>query len=130
MKKVFLTIMIFAFIANVSAQLKVDATGRVGIGTATPQYKLDVDGDLHVDGNIYLESDSNLIATTNNVPLTFKVNGVLAGSTGSSGKYNVSFGYRTLSATTSNNYNTAIGYYALTSKYIGRLQYCQWKGSA
>jgi hypothetical protein len=119
MKKTFLTLMIFAFLANVSAQLKVDATGRVGIGTANPQYKLDVEGDIHVDGNIYLESDSNLIVTTNNVPLQFKVNGVLAGSTGSSGRYNVSFGYRALPSVTSGSYNTANGHSALYSNTTG-----------
>jgi hypothetical protein len=119
MKKIIFTLVVFAFVANVSAQLKVDATGQVGIGTANPQYKLDITGNTRVVGNIYLESDSNLIATTNNVPITFKVNGVLAGSTGSSGKYNVSFGYRSLSALTSGNYNTATGYYALTSNTSG-----------
>jgi hypothetical protein len=31
MKKILLTVMIFAFVANVSAQIKVDATGNVGI---------------------------------------------------------------------------------------------------
>jgi hypothetical protein len=113
------TVIVFAFLANVSAQLKVDATGRVGIGTADPQYKLDVEGDIHVDGNIYLESDSNLIATTNNVPLQFKVNGVSAGSTGSSGKYNVSFGYRALPSVTSGSYNTAGGHSALYSNTTG-----------
>jgi hypothetical protein len=50
---------------------KVNSTGMVGIGTANPQYKLDVTGDTRVAGDIYLGSDSNFIATTNNVPITF-----------------------------------------------------------
>jgi hypothetical protein len=87
--------MFFAFIANVSAQLEVDAAG-----------------DTHVSGNLYLESDSNIIATTNSLPVTFKVDGTLAGSTGSTGKSNVSFGYRALYSNTTGGYNTAIGYYA------------------
>jgi hypothetical protein len=48
MRKVFLTMMIFAFIANVSAQPKVDATGWVGTGTANPQYKLDITGNTNL----------------------------------------------------------------------------------
>ena len=102
MKKTFLTMIVFAFIANVSAQLKVDATGNT-----------------HVLGDLYLESDSNIIAATGNVPVTFKVNGVLSGSTGSSAKYNVSFGYRALSSNTTGNYNTANGAYALPSNTTG-----------
>jgi hypothetical protein len=51
MRKVIITIMVFTFIANVSAQLKVDSAGNT-----------------RVAGNIYLGSDSNLIATSNNVP--------------------------------------------------------------
>ena len=117
MKNILLSVMLFAFVANMSAQIKVDATGRVGIGTANPQYKLDITGDMRVVGSIYLESDTNLIAAANDVPITFKVNGVLAGNTGSSGKLNVSFGYKALSATatTMTSANTAIGHGALQS---------------
>jgi len=47
-KKIFITIVGFALLANVSAQVKVDALGRVGIGRSTPQYKLDIAGDIHL----------------------------------------------------------------------------------
>jgi hypothetical protein len=114
MKRIILTIMVFAFFANVSAQLKVNSTGQVGIGTTNPLYKLDVTGDTRVNGGIYLGSTPNILGTTNNVPITFKVNGVLAGSTGNDSTVsNVSFGYRALSSNTTGNYNTANGMRAL-----------------
>jgi hypothetical protein len=113
-----ITIFIFVFLANVSAQLKVNSTGQVGIGTANPQYKLDVTGDTRVSGNVYLGSASNFFGTTNNTPITFKVNGVLAGNTGSSESSNISFGYGALSNTTA-SVNTAIGNSALYSNTTG-----------
>jgi hypothetical protein len=102
MKKIIITVMIFAFAANVSAQLKVDATGN-----------------MHVAGDIYLESDSNFIAAPGNVPITFKMNGVLAGSTGSPGNDTQSFGYSALSSNTTVYYNTANGMNALRYNTTG-----------
>ena len=93
----------------ISAQLKVNSSGNVGIGTTNPQSKLDVAGD------IYIGSASNIFGTTNNVPITFMVNGSLAGSTGSSGNPNVSFGYGALlNYNGSGGANTSVGYYALS----------------
>ncbi|MDR1022220.1 MAG: tail fiber domain-containing protein, partial [Prevotellaceae bacterium] len=102
MKKFILTAMAFALVANVSAQLKVDAAGNT-----------------HATGNIYLESTSNFLGTTSNVPITFKVNGVLAGSTGRSGNYNVSFGYSALYHNTTGSHNTANGYGSLSGNTTG-----------
>jgi hypothetical protein len=120
MKRIILTIMVFAFLANVSAQLKVNSTGLVGVKTTNPQYPLDVTGDTRVTGNLYLGSTSNILGTTNSVPITFKVNGVLAGSTGYDSIYsNVSFGYGALAANIAGFYNTAIGDYALYANTEG-----------
>ena len=114
MKKIILSLIVFAFIANVSAQLKVDASGNVGIGK-NPQYKLDVAGD------IYIGSASNVIGTTNTNPITFKVNNVLAGFTGAENNTNVSFGYNSIPNPSPDKSNTAIGYYALHNNTNGNL---------
>jgi trimeric autotransporter adhesin len=59
---------------------------------------------------------SNFIGTTDNIPLTFKVNGQLAGKLDQS-LHNTSFGsYSLLSIGTGQN-NTALGQYALSSIY-------------
>ncbi|MDR1122165.1 MAG: tail fiber domain-containing protein, partial [Dysgonamonadaceae bacterium] len=100
MKKLILVVLFFAFAANVSAQLKVDATGNT-----------------RVIKNLYL--GGSLISDTSTVPITLKVNGVLAGSTGTSGKTNVSFGYNALYSNTTGNQNTATGYQALYSNTTG-----------
>ncbi|MDR0614172.1 MAG: tail fiber domain-containing protein [Dysgonamonadaceae bacterium] len=120
MKKIICTVIVFAFLANVSAQLKVNSAGQVGIGTASPQYKLDVNGNTRVTGDIYLGgSTAGLIATTGNVPITFKVNGVLAGYTGNTENRSVSFGYRALPSNTTGYGSTAIGLMTLYSNTTG-----------
>ena len=77
------------------------------------QLEVDSSGDTYFYGNVYMGSTSNLFSTTNNVPITFKVNSVLAGFTGGSVNYSVSFGYGALNSSQSSFRNTAIGYYAL-----------------
>jgi hypothetical protein len=120
MKKIISLIIVFAFFANVLAQLNVDSTGQVGIGTENPQYPLDVIGNARVAGDIYMGGTSNVLGTTNGLPIMFKVNGVLAGSTGYDSLYsNVSFGYGALSSNTAGFYNTANGDYALSSNTEG-----------
>ena len=93
MKKIILTIVIFAFFANVSAQLKVNSSGNVEIG--------------------------GVIATTSNVPITFKVNGSSAGFTGNYGNSNVSFGVGALPNSLTGSYNAAYGSYALQFNTTG-----------
>jgi hypothetical protein len=90
---------------------------------------LDVTGDTRVTGNIYLGSTSNFFGTTGNVPLTFKVNGVLAGNTGGSGIYNVSFGYGALASNTTGSSNTANGYNALYSNTTGNYNTANGRGA-
>jgi len=115
MKKMILSFIVFAFFANVSAQLKVNSLGQVGVGTTNPQYQLDVVGNTRVAGNILLDSVSNYLGTVTNAPLTFKVNNVLAGFTGYYWEDNVSFGFGSLLNPFAGNYNTAMGSSALRS---------------
>jgi len=119
MKNIVFTCIVFACLANVSAQVKVNSLGQVGVGTTNPQYKLDVVGDLRA-GNIYIGSTSNFFGTTGDVPVIFKVNNVLAGFTGYSGQSNVSFGYGALSNNSLTGYNNvAVGFNALKSNTTG-----------
>jgi hypothetical protein len=119
MKKTFLLFVTVCLAHLCFAQIKVDATGRVGIGTTPQTHKLEVSGNTLVNGNIYVGGTTNSLATNSNTPLIFKVNNsVKAGSTGSSGNYNVSFGYNSLSNSTGSD-NTATGYYALYANTTG-----------
>ena len=98
MKKIFLTIFIFVFVANVSAQLKVNSSG-----------------ETHVAKSILLGSSTSFLGTTSSstpFPLTFKVNNVLAGSTGTLLNSNVSFGYQALNSSMGSG-NVAVGSRAL-----------------
>ena len=83
------------------------------------QLKVDAAGNTLVSGNIYIGGTSNFLATTSNTPIVFKVNNsIKAGFTGSSGNYNVSFGYGSLNNSTG-SYNTANGYSALYNNTTG-----------
>jgi hypothetical protein len=108
MKKFILSFIVLAGFVNVSAQIKVNSSGNVGIGK-NPQHKLDVAGD------IYMGSASNILGTTNDNSITFKVNNVLAGYTGNFDVSNVSFGYGSLPNSSVGTYNTAVGSSALHS---------------
>ncbi len=116
MKKNLLLLIVLCVAQTSFAQLKVDATGKVGIGTTPQSHKLEIAGNTLVNGNIYIGGTSNSLATTGNTPLVFKVNNsVKAGSTGAPGSDNVSFGYGSLSNSSANIRNTAIGYYVLSN---------------
>ena len=120
MKKIIVLLITFALITNASAQLKVNSSGQVGIGTASPQYRMDVTGDARITGNVYLGSASNFFCTTaSNVPITLKVNNTLAGFTGHSTNSNVSFGYGTLPNITNGLNNTVIGNSSLSNNTTG-----------
>ena len=108
MKKLILSFIVLACFVNVSAQIEISSSGNVGIGK-DPQHKLDVAGD------IYMGSASNILGTTNDNSITFKVNNALAGYTGNFDVSNVSFGYGSLPNPSAGTYNTAIGSSALHS---------------
>jgi len=121
MKKIAFTFILFALCANVSAQLKINSSGQVVMGTSLQNYKLEVAGNTYAAGNILLGwNASNFLGTTGNFPITFRVNNTLAGFTGHSGvDSNVSFGYGALYPIslgfTSGGFNVAIGLKALYS---------------
>jgi trimeric autotransporter adhesin len=69
-------------------------------------------------GNSGTASGTNFIGTTDNVPLTFRVNNLLSGKIDPS-KYNVSLGYQTLNSNTTGYGNTANGDGALYSNTTG-----------
>jgi hypothetical protein len=52
------------FNMGVTEAMRIDANGRVGIGTNTPGYALDVYGNIHTSGYVYATGD---IRTNNNV---------------------------------------------------------------
>jgi len=119
MKKLVLTLVAFAFVANLSAQVEVKSTG-VGIGTTNPQYPLDVVGTIRVGGDIYFGGSTNLISATNNFGINFKTNNNLAGSTGNAISSSVSFGYQALSGQIMGvGGNVAVGFQALYSNTTG-----------
>ena len=118
-KKVFTFIIFFAFIAKVAAQIEVNSSNQVGIGTTNPQYKLHVVGDAFVTGN-FLLGNASFLGTTGAYPVLFKSNNVQSGSTGSANNTDVYFGYETLLNPPSHpafTGNTAVGYSALRGTY-------------
>ena len=93
MRKFVLMLIVFASLSSVSAQLKINSLGDVEIGTAS----------------------SSVLSSPYNVPIIFKVNGVLSGFIGYYSEGNVSYGYHSFPNSLVGNYNTAIGSSALYS---------------
>ena len=107
---------------------------RLGIGTTTPSYKLDIIGDANISaGSAYKLNGSNMaIASTTlnnyffggagNLTMTGIDNtgtGYLALSNNTSGSYNTALGRESLYTSTSTSWNTAVGYRSLYSNTIG-----------
>jgi len=86
---------------------------------SNPKNYLTATNGWSVTGNAGTTS-SNFIGTTDNIPLQFKVNNVLAGSTGTGGFLsNASFGALSLPSTSTGNSQTAFGSSALHSNTTG-----------
>src|SRR5450759_3596193 len=99
-------------------------SNKLGIGTTSPSYSLDVAGFINTDqysgfkqaGNTILYASSTLFVTFGGIGAGANViaNGTSTDST--SGPYATAFGYQALgNATSSGNLSTAVGYQALKS---------------
>ena len=115
-----------------------DATGKVGVGTISPNYMLDVQGDISVQGSILQNNNGNSVFigvgaginddlsnnqnvfigySSGNYNITGQRNSAVGASSlvfNTAGSYNTAFGHNTLRNSTGSR-NTAIGYYALYS---------------
>lgn len=102
--------------------------GNVGIGTAKPAAKLDVNGDALINGitigkgngNIYNNTavgNAALYSNTNGSSNT--ANGYQALALNTTGDGNTAIGYQALNSNISADYNTAIGNSALNSNTTG-----------
>ena len=117
-----------------AARLTIDSSGNMGVGTTTPAAKLDVAGDLKVEGNIVggLNLNGGVLNLNSGNPLQingtpFLSNfgtqntfvGTNAGNGSMTGGENTAQGYQALLNNTSGNQNTASGSLALQNNTSG-----------
>jgi hypothetical protein len=74
---------------NVTERMRIDAGGNVGIGTSSPSQKLDVNGNVNIDGTLYSNRASLIRNETSSVPLQLVSTQVGVGN----GSVGIEFGY-------------------------------------
>ena len=97
-----------------SATLFVDSVNdRIGIGTTSPGYKLDVNGDIHASNEIYLDNGKYLRFTRSSGGLSIQTLGIESGTDSvrlvTSGDFNIVNGSLTNLMTVKNGGNVGIG---------------------
>ena len=115
------------FNGSQAAALFWNASGQVGIGTTSPSETLEVNGNVAVDGALYLPPTSagpDIIYSGSFLFLYGDTNGNVftgqqAGNTNTTGYDNTAVGLGALSANTSGSDNTANGYGAMAQNSSG-----------
>lgn len=90
-----------------------DDGSNIGIGTATPLFKLDVNGDASINSVRAGRGNGGLSGNTVMGTQTLNVNSV--------GDFNTAMGYQALKSNSTGGLNTANGYQALLSNTVGTL---------
>jgi len=99
------------FMDGIQENMRITGNGNVGIGTATPAYKLEVTADAQINGvRVGRGSGSQ---TTNTVVGSFAL------MNNTTGQSNTSIGYYSLNNNTTGNVNTAFGQHALYASTTG-----------
>lgn len=143
----------FYLASNNTNWMVIKTSGKIGINNTSPNYQLDVNGIVNatgfylngspfttgsgwsLTGNAGTVDGTNFIGTSDNVPLSFRVNniksgridpalystffGAYAGSFNTTGYENTAIGYAALNFNTSGNQNGAIGVGALNLNTTG-----------
>jgi hypothetical protein len=113
------------FKTNNTEQMRVTSSGNVGIGTTTPQNKLDIAGGAVIGAGysgtntapangLLVEGNVGIGTTTPNN--TIQVAGLINFD---NSLWNTALGYQTLNSNTTGSFNTASGYQALYSNTVG-----------
>jgi hypothetical protein len=113
----------FGLFTNNIERMRITASGDVGIGTATPQQKLDVNGNLNIaaGSGFYINNERVIYAVNNSffAGLGSGTSNIAGEPNSGAGDGNTGIGAQALHNNTTGSGNTASGYLALVSNTTG-----------
>ncbi len=104
--------------STISERMRINYAGNVGIGTTTPAYKLDVNGDINVAaGSAYKYNGTSIIIAS--IALQNYFFGNAAGNLSMAGGSNTGVGFQSLNGNTTGTSNVSMGYQSMVNNTTG-----------
>jgi hypothetical protein len=102
-------------LGSISEKMVIGFNGNVGIGTTTPNAKLDVNGSTIISGSLLIRSGSNLTVGNGLISSSYNTSNTSVGGTPgwTTALRNTAFGISTQGSVTTQTDNTSVGYLSL-----------------
>ncbi|HXB12539.1 MAG TPA: tail fiber domain-containing protein [Bacteroidia bacterium] len=104
------------FVTNGTEAMRINSSGKLGVGTTSPSEVLDVAGNINIGSSKVFKIGGGSILSVTGTANVFTGLGAGASNTGIGNSF---VGYYAGNVNTSSNYNSAFGYYSLPANSTG-----------